>query len=136
MLRIRTNLPLRFALGGHPFKIHIYFDTKSVGGVFNFSTPANTIGRDRETGCINCHKQEANRIQVTGQVPITNALREAPGVDVTDRESVLTYLKEKLNWAVTSVSASAPSSRVIAVVASNALFHLAFQCSGRLPPSG
>jgi uncharacterized membrane protein YdbT with pleckstrin-like domain len=82
---------------------------------------------------------------VTGQVPITNALRKAPGVEVTDRESVY-YLREKLNWAVTSVGVSALPPCVVVVVvvvivaaaAASALFYLAFSMlqSFPLPPSG
>src|SRR5271156_3493501 len=104
MLR-QLCLLFRYALGGHPFKIHIYLGEHEVGSVFNFSTPSAAIGRD-DKGCINCQRQEESLVKSTGQVPITQALIKLPGVEATEHHSVRQYLIQHLRWKVTTVSCS------------------------------
>ncbi|KAK0704488.1 hypothetical protein B0H67DRAFT_557288 [Lasiosphaeris hirsuta] len=78
----------RFALGGHPYSIHIFvgkvpdrlpytFDDPEgslVGQVYTFSSPADQQGTDAEVGCANCRAQEAAEVESSGTVVLTNAL--------------------------------------------------------------
>jgi tyrosinase len=99
----------RFALGGSPFKVHIYIGKNTkVGSVYNFSAPAHATGGP--DGCKNCRNQEEAAAVATSQVPITNALlldieNKDKSLDTLHPDAVEKYLKDNLNWKVTKVCA-------------------------------
>lgn len=72
------NPPVRFALGGAPFSIHVIIGKEPepeyhAGSVYNFCTPPNTAGSGSD-GCQNCKQQIADGALQKGQLPITNVL--------------------------------------------------------------
>jgi len=63
----------------------------------------STLGQDRKTGCTKCKVDQAARLEVTGQIPLTLALAEryqAGLIDGLTPEVVEPYLAENLHWRV------------------------------------
>lgn len=76
-----------------------------VGSFFPF-------GQDADTQCGKCKEDQADHLQITGQIPLTLALMERylaqmlPDITV---ETVVPYLRENLHWRVETVSSSRSS---------------------------
>ncbi|RFN51310.1 di-copper centre-containing protein [Fusarium flagelliforme] len=118
----------KFALNGRGYRIDIFIGKvpphapynfqevdSLVGQVVNFSSevPAADI-----RGCDNCRKQQAEKVQSTGRVILTNALitrfknqlahtpSRENGVAVLagmDPDNVIPFLRDNLHWRVTSM---------------------------------
>lgn len=119
----------RFALGGQPFAVLFCIGaapnndddsnsitTKSiVGEVYNFVAPSF---EGKEGGCSNCKAQEKERVEVTGQVVLTNALltrykqqiihsnasNSNQVLESVEPEAVKDFLRHNLHWRVVGVS--------------------------------
>ncbi|KAL9095880.1 MAG: hypothetical protein Q9165_001877 [Trypethelium subeluteriae] len=68
----------------------------------------SALGQDSETGCEKCKVDQAERLQVTGQIPLTLALVEryqAGLVDGLTPEVVEPYLAQNLHWRVVTGNA-------------------------------
>ncbi|KAI1800384.1 Di-copper centre-containing protein [Daldinia bambusicola] len=116
----------KFELDGHPFIIHIFVGKvpdevpyktghTQVGQVVNFSAQPGSLS-DSGAGCGNCRRQQADHVESTGRVALTNALitrwknkiqheNSDGGPSVLgsmNREDVVPFLKSNLHWRVTS----------------------------------
>jgi tyrosinase len=119
---------LRFALNGRGYRIDIFIGKvpsqapyifqevdSLVGQVVNFSSE---VPPEDTRGCDNCRKQQAEKVQSTGRVILTNALitrfknqlvhtpSREDGVTVLggmDPENVIPFLRDNLHWRVTSM---------------------------------
>ena len=84
----------------------IILNNHVVGNVYNFSARSYGDGRH---GCENCHRQQEENMEVTGQVPITHALRKHfldennDALTAFDQEAISKYLREKLEWKIVKV---------------------------------
>ena len=68
----------------------------------------STLGQNRETGCEKCKVDQAEKIEVTGQIPLTLALVEryqAGLIDGLNPEVVEPYLAKNLHWRVVTGNA-------------------------------
>ena len=93
------------------FVVHFFLDEPEDDNpalyIFNPNHVAtfSTFGQGGNTGCKKCKKDEAARLEVTGQIPLTLGLAERylsghiAGLDVA---SVEDYLKQNLHWRVTT----------------------------------
>lgn len=66
------------------------------------------MGQDSETGCAKCKQEQSERLQVTGQIPLTLALMERYLAQLIPDLSVATvvdFLTKNLHWRVRLVSA-------------------------------
>jgi tyrosinase len=104
------------------FVVHVFLDDpediEPKLYIFNPNHVAtfSTFGQGGENGCEKCKTDEAARLEVTGQIPLTLALVErylsgqVNGLDVT---SVEEYLQRNLHWRVTSRKGEAiPRSQI------------------------
>jgi hypothetical protein len=102
---------------GKPFLIHAFvgpvggaqdprYDPNRVGSVYNFRS------QFRQSGCQNCKDQVRNKVQATGQIPITGAIiKDYLNDDIVDfpseglfNEATLgSYLQKNLTWKVVNV---------------------------------
>ena len=96
------------------FVVHVFLadpqDEKPALYIFNHDHVAafSTLGQGRETGCEKCKVDQAERIEVTGQIPLTLALVEryqAGLVDGLTPEVVEPYLAKNLHWRVVTGNA-------------------------------
>ena len=103
----------KHAHGGN-FVVHVFLgdpqDDNPALYVFNHNHVAvfSTLGQGSETGCEKCKGDQAERIEVTGQIPLTLALVEryqAGLVDSLTPGHVVPYLAEKLHWRVVTGNA-------------------------------
>ena len=65
------------------------------------------FGQDPDTECPKCKEDQAERMQITGQIPLTLALTErylAEMLRDLRAETVVPYLQKNLHWRVVSVS--------------------------------
>ncbi|KAG8667848.1 hypothetical protein FPOAC2_13050 [Fusarium poae] len=118
----------KFALNGRGYRIDIFIGKvpsqapyifqevdSLVGQVVNFSSE---VPPEDTRGCDNCRKQQAEKVQSTGRVILTNALitrfknqlvhtpSREDGVTVLggmDPENVIPFLRDNLHWRVTSM---------------------------------
>lgn len=68
-----------------------------------------TLGQKPTTECEKCQQDQADGVQVTGQVPLTLALAErylAQIIESLDETTVVPYLQKNLHWRVAKVSVS------------------------------
>lgn len=73
----------------------------------------STFGSSETTACEKCKEDQAENLEVSGQIPLTMALAErylAGHVDSLGVEDVTRFLKEHLHWRVTSI-AGVPRAR-------------------------
>lgn len=91
------------------FVVHVFLghpqDENPALYIFNQNHVAafSTLGQDSETGCEKCKVDQVERIEVTGQIPLTLALVEryqAGLVDGLTPEFVEPYLAQNLHWRV------------------------------------
>ena len=94
--------------------VHVFLadpqDEKPALYIFNHDHVAafSTLGQGRETGCEKCKVDQAERIEVTGQIPLTLALVEryqAGLLDGLTPEVVEPYLAKNLHWRVVTGNA-------------------------------
>jgi tyrosinase len=94
---------------------------------YNCVGRVTVLGRSTTTGCAKCRDDAAQRLCVTGSVPLTSALLQdivAGRLQDLSRDSVVPYLKQELKWRVTLFDgeekpvAEVPGLRV-SVVATN-----------------
>lgn len=104
------------------FVVHVFLadpqDEKPALYIFNHDHVAafSTLGQGRETGCEKCKVDQAERIEVTGQIPLTLALVEryqAGLLDGLTPEVVEPYLAKNLHWRVVTGNAQlAPRDQI------------------------
>ena len=96
------------------FVVHVFLadpqDDNPALYIFNHNHVAafSTLGQGRETGCEKCKVDQAERIEVTGQIPLTLALVEryqAGLLDGLTPEVVEPYLAQNLHWRVVTRNA-------------------------------
>ena len=114
-------------MDGHPFTIRFFIGNvpegnnnaitqalTQVGEIYNFVDPVDF----EQGGCENCAKQKRDRLQVTGQIPLTNALltrfkqkipHETESGEIMtltgmDPEQIVPFLQAQFHWRVTDVS--------------------------------
>ncbi|KAJ4258014.1 hypothetical protein NW762_008151 [Fusarium torreyae] len=133
----------KFALNGRGYRIDIFIGKVPDQAPYNFQEVDSLVGQvvnfssevpDAETrGCANCRKQQAEKVQSTGRVILTNALitrfknqlEHTParenGINVLrgmNPENVIPFLRDNLHWRVTSmgkdidIASQLPSLRV------------------------
>lgn len=94
---------------GGDFVVHVFLgdpqDDNPALYIFNQNHVAafSTLGQDSGTGCEKCKVDQAERTEVTGQIPLTLALVEryqAGLVDGLTPEVVEPYLAQSLHWRV------------------------------------
>lgn len=85
-----------------------------VGEIYNFVDPVDF----EQGGCENCAKQKRDHLQVTGQIPLTNALltrfkqkipHETESGEIMtltgmNPEQIVPFLQAQFHWRVTDVS--------------------------------
>lgn len=65
------------------------------------------FGQDADTQCPKCKEDQAERVQITGQIPLTLALMERYLAEILPDirpETVVPYLQKNLHWRVVLVS--------------------------------
>lgn len=70
-----------------------------------------TLGQGDQTACAKCQRDQADRTQVTGQIPLTLALTErylAQIIPDLTEDTVIPYLTTSLHWRVALVSELLP----------------------------
>ena len=96
------------------FDVHVFLadpqDDNPALYIFNHNHVAafSTLGQDSETGCEKCKVDQAERLEVTGQIPLTLALVEryqAGLIDGLTPEVVEPYLAQHLHWRVVTGNA-------------------------------
>jgi len=106
----------RHALDGQ-YSVHVFLNAVEEGDVSLWPVSPHHVGtftpfgQASGTGCENCKNQQAEHLEITGQIPLTVALIErylAGIVQDISAETVVPYLTEHLHWRVESVSVSLP----------------------------
>lgn len=93
------------------FVVHVFLDEPEDNNpnlyIFspNHVATFSTFGQTGDTGCKKCQEDQAAKLEVTGQIPLTLGLVErylSGQVDGLDVTSVEEYLKQHLHWRVTT----------------------------------
>lgn len=107
-----TNLKAqKHGLGG-VFYVHVFLGEFEIDNPSSWRSAPNAVGKftvlgdTSDTVCKKCKTDQDNRLQITGQVPLTLALVErylSHDLENLTPEKVVPYLQKNLHWRVTLV---------------------------------
>ena len=116
-----TNLKSQKHGVGEPYSVQVFLGQISSPDSREWALDANHVGTftvlgdSQDIACEKCVVDQANKLQVTGQVPLTIALLErylAREIDGLTPEIVVPYLQKNLHWRVIVVSLECVSTQL------------------------
>ena len=99
------------------FTVHVFLGPVEEVEVYLWPMSPNHVGtfavmgQSQDTACVKCQDDQENRLQVTGQIPLTLALVErylAQILPDLSEQRVVSYLQKHLHWRVALVCSPLP----------------------------
>ena len=126
-----TNLKVQKHALNDTFNVHVFIGPIEEENPILWPVSPNhvgafsVLGAPEDSGCAKCQEDRENRVEVSGQIPLTIALAErylAEKIDDLTPASVRPYLQQNLHWRVALVSATIRSMALVRFADGSAIF--------------